>query len=161
MIRERFAGDLKEAIKAKDAPRVSTLQLICAAVKDRDIAARTEDSSEGVGEAEILAILAKMIKQREESARIYDEAGRLDLAEQEREEIAIIRGYLPKQMSESEVEKAVAESDRRDRGGLDPRHGQGDGAPEGAAHRQDGLRARRRGGQAGVPVRQGPAGRKR
>ena len=110
MIRERFAGDLKEAIKAKDAPRVSTLRLICAAVKDRDIAARTEDSSEGVGEAEILAILAKMIKQREESARIYDEAGRLDLAEQEREEIAIIRGYLPKQMSESEVEKAVAEA---------------------------------------------------
>ena len=113
MIRERFAGDLKEAIKAKDAPRVSTLRLICAAVKDRDIAARTEDNR-GVGEAEILAILAKMIKQREESARIYEEAGRLDLAAQERDEIAIIRGYLPKQMSESEVEKAVA-GDRRDR----------------------------------------------
>ena len=108
MIRERFAGDLKDAIKSKDAPRVSTLRLICAAVKDRDIAARTEDS--GVGDSEILAILAKMIKQREESARIYEEAGRLDLAEQERGEIAIIRGYLPKQMSESEVEKAVAQA---------------------------------------------------
>ena len=137
-------------------------RLICAAVKDRDIAARTEDSSDGVGEAEILAILAKMIKQREESARIYDEAGRLDLAEQEREEIAIIRGYLPKQMSENEVEKAVAEAIGETGSGLDPRHGEGDGAPEGAAHRQDGLRARRRGGQAGVPGRdQGPAGRKR
>jgi len=108
MIRERFAGDLKDAIKSKDAPRVSTLRLICAAVKDRDIAARTEDS--GVGDAEVLAILAKMIRQREESARIYEEAGRLDLAEQERGEIAIIRGYLPKQMSESEVEKAVAQA---------------------------------------------------
>ena len=74
MIRERFAGDLKDAIKSKDAPRVSTLRLICAAVKDRDIAARTEDS--GVGDAEVLAILAKMIRQREESARIYEEAGR-------------------------------------------------------------------------------------
>jgi uncharacterized protein len=110
MIRERFAGDLKEAIKVKDAPRVSTLRLICAAVKDRDIATRTEDNSEGCGEADILAILAKMIKQREESARTYEEAGRLDLAAQEREEMAIIRGYLPKQMSESEVEKAVADA---------------------------------------------------
>ena len=108
MIRERFAGDLKEAIKAKDAPRVSTLRLICAAVKDRDIAARTEDNSAGVGEAEILGILAKMIRQREESARIYEEAGRLDLAAQERAEAGIIRGYLPKPMSEQEVDKAVA-----------------------------------------------------
>jgi uncharacterized protein YqeY len=108
MIRERFAGDLKEAIKGRDAPRVSTLRLICAAIKDRDIAARGDDNHEGVGDAEILAILAKMIRQREESARTYEEAGRLDLAAQERDEIGIIRGYLPKQMSESEVEKAVA-----------------------------------------------------
>ena len=108
MIRERFAGDLKDAIKSKDAPRVSTLRLICAAVKDRDIAARTEDS--GVGDAEVLAILAKMIRQREESARIYEEAGRLDLAAQERDEIVVIRGYLPKQMSESEVDNAVKQA---------------------------------------------------
>jgi uncharacterized protein YqeY len=110
MIRERFAGDLKDAIKAKDAPRVSTLRLICAAVKDRDIAARTGDNVDGVADAEILAILAKMIRQREESARIYEEAGRLDLAEQERGEVAIIRDYLPKQMSESEVERAVGDA---------------------------------------------------
>ena len=110
MVRERFSGDLKEAIKAKDAQRVSTLRLICAAVKDRDIAARTEDNTEGVGDGEILAILAKMIRQRNESARIYEEAGRLDLAEQERAEIVIIRGYLPRQMSETEVDRAVADA---------------------------------------------------
>jgi uncharacterized protein len=108
MIRERFSGDLKEAIKAKDAQRVSTLRLICAAVKDRDIAARTEDNADGVSDADILAILVKMIKQRQESARTYEEAGRLDLAEQEREEVGIIRDYLPRQMSDTEVEKAVA-----------------------------------------------------
>lgn len=107
MIRERFAGDLKDAIKAKDALRVSTLRLVCAAVKDRDIAARTSDNPDGVGETEILAILGKMIRQREESARIYEEAGRLDLAAQERGEIVILRGYLPKQMSEAEVDAAV------------------------------------------------------
>lgn len=110
MIRERFAGDLKEAIKAKDAPRVSTLRLICAAVKDRDIAARTCDSHDGVGDSEILSILARMIRQREESAQAYDEAGRLDLATQERAEIAVIRGYLPRPMSEQEVDKAVADA---------------------------------------------------
>ena len=79
MIRERFAGDLKDAIKAKDAPRVSTLRLICAAVKDRDIAARTGDNVDGVADTEILAILAKMIRQREESARI-DPGGRILLS---------------------------------------------------------------------------------
>ena len=110
MIRERFAGDLKEAIKSRDAPRVSTLRLICAAIKDRDIAARTDDNAEGVGDTEILSILAKMIRQREESARIYEEAGRLDLAAQERDEIVVIRGYLPKQMSESEVDNAVKQA---------------------------------------------------
>jgi len=110
MIRERFAGDLKEAIKSRDAARVSTLRLICAAIKDRDIAARTDDNAEGVGDTEILAILAKMIKQREESARIYEEAGRLDLAAQERDEIVVIRGYLPRQMSESEVDNAVKQA---------------------------------------------------
>jgi uncharacterized protein YqeY len=108
MIRERISGDLKEAIKAKDAPRVSTLRLISAAVKDRDIAARTGDGAEGVPDSEILAILTKMIRQRQESARAYEEGGRLDLALQEEQEIAIIRGYLPKQMSEAEVEKAIA-----------------------------------------------------
>jgi hypothetical protein len=108
MIRERFSGDLKEAIKARDPQRVSTLRLIMAAIKDRDIAARTEDNSDGVPDSEILAILARMIKQRQESARAYEEGGRLDLATQERQEIDIIREYLPRQMTDTEVEKAIA-----------------------------------------------------
>jgi uncharacterized protein YqeY len=108
MIRERFAGDLKDAIKARDTARVSTLRLVTAAVKDRDIAARTSDSAEGVPDSEILAILAKMIRQRQESAGVYEQAGRLDLAGQERAEIAILREYLPKQLSEREVDAAVA-----------------------------------------------------
>jgi uncharacterized protein YqeY len=110
MIRERFSGDLKDAIKAKDAQRVSTLRLICAAVKDRDIAERTGDNSSGCSDAEILAILAKMIRQRQESATAYEEGGRLDLAAQERAEIEIIREYLPRQMSADEVERAIAEA---------------------------------------------------
>jgi uncharacterized protein YqeY len=110
MIRERFQGDLKDAIKARDSVRVSTLRLICAAIKDRDIAARTEDNTEGVTDAEVLAMLGKMIKQRQESARLYEEGGRLDLAAQERAEIVILRNYLPRQMSESEVEKAIADA---------------------------------------------------
>ncbi len=110
MIRERFSRDLKEAIKGRDQQRTSTLRLICAAIKDRDIAARTEDSTTGVSDEDICAILAKMIKQRQESARLYEEGGRLDLAAQERQEIAIIKDYLPRQMSEPEVEKAIADA---------------------------------------------------
>ena len=108
MIREQFAGDLKEAIKARDPKRVSTLRLITAAIKDRDIAARTEDNTEGVGDPEILAILGKMIRQRQESARAYEEGGRLDLAEQERAEIVIIQDYLPRQLTDTEVDRAVS-----------------------------------------------------
>lgn len=107
MIRERLSTDLKEAIKAKEAARVSTLRLILAAIKDRDIAARSEDNAEGVPDAEILTILGKMIRQRQESARIYEEGGRLDLAQQELAETGVIRAYLPKQMSEAEIEAAV------------------------------------------------------
>ncbi len=108
MIRERFSGDLKEAIKARDALRVSTLRLITAAIKDRDIAARTGDNTDVVPDSEILAILARMIKQRQESARAYEAGGRLDLAAGERQEIDIIREYLPRQMTDTEVEKAIA-----------------------------------------------------
>ena len=88
---------------------MSTLRLILAAIKDRDIAARTTDSTE-VSDAEILAILAKMIKQRQDSAKAYEEGGRLDLAAQERAEIGIIQAYLPKQLSEPEADRAIAEA---------------------------------------------------
>jgi uncharacterized protein YqeY len=110
MIRQKFSGDLKEAIKARDAQRVSTLRLICAAIKDRDIASGTADNVTGCSDAEILAILARMIKQRQASAAAYEEGGRLDLAAQERAEIEIIRDYLPRPMSEAEIEKAIAEA---------------------------------------------------
>lgn len=107
MIRSRLSDDLKDAMKSKDAARLSTLRLITAAIKDRDIAARSEDNDQGVSDAEIRTIMAKMIKQRDESARTYDEAGRIELAEQERAEIEVIRGYLPRQLSETETQKAI------------------------------------------------------
>lgn len=110
MIRNRLMRELKEAMKAKDQTRLSTLRLINAAIKDRDIAARSDDNIEGVGEAEIREILAKMIKQRRDSAQAYDEAGRIELAEQERAEIEIIQDFLPKPLSDQDVEKAIREA---------------------------------------------------
>ncbi len=110
MIRERLASDTKEAMKAKETVRLATLRLITAAIKDRDIAARSEENSQGVSDEDILGILAKMIKQREESAAVYDEAGRIELAEGERAEIEVIRKFLPKQLSDAEVEAAIAEA---------------------------------------------------
>lgn len=108
MIRERLADDLKKAVKTRDAERVAALRLILAAIKDRDIAARTGDASDGVADPEILAILAKMVKQRQDSAKVYEEAGRLDLAAQERSEIGIIQDYMPKQMGPEGIRDAVA-----------------------------------------------------
>jgi hypothetical protein len=105
-IRDRINNALKEAIKAQQKLRMSTLRLINAAIKDRDIASRTDGRNQGVADAEVLAILAKMIKQREESADTYEQAGRLELADQERQEIVIIRDFLPRQMSEEEVRAA-------------------------------------------------------
>ncbi|MFD0916341.1 GatB/YqeY domain-containing protein [Pseudahrensia aquimaris] len=99
---------MKEAMKAGDKRRLGTLRLIIAAIKDRDINARGS-GTERVSDDEILQILSKMIKQREESATIYEEQSRLDLAQQEREEIEIIRDYLPKQLDAEEVRAACAE----------------------------------------------------
>ncbi|MGB0922521.1 MAG: GatB/YqeY domain-containing protein [Alphaproteobacteria bacterium] len=107
-MRDQFHADLKTAMKAKDQRRASTLRLIMAAVKDRDIAARAEDKADGVDDAEILAILQKMVKQRDEAASTYEDAGRVELAEQEREELAIIKEYLPKPLSDEEADAAVA-----------------------------------------------------
>ena len=107
-MQERFTEALKEAVKSQDKIRVSTLRLITAAIKDRDIAARSADSGDGVTDEQILEILAKMVKQRQEAASTYEEAGRLELAEQERAEIVIIEEFLPQQLSEDEVSAAVA-----------------------------------------------------
>lgn len=106
-MRTRVNTALKQAMKEKAAARLSTLRLINAAIKDRDIAARGDGEESSVGDAEVLEILGKMTKQRKESARAYEEGGRLDLAEREREEIAVIEEFLPRQLSEDEVEKAV------------------------------------------------------
>ncbi len=108
-MRSRIDAALKDAMKAKDADRLSTLRLINAAIKDRDIASRGEGAEGGVGEAEILAILGKMVKQRQESARAYEEAGRLELAQKEQAEIRVIEDFLPRQLDAKEVEAAVAE----------------------------------------------------
>ncbi len=98
---------LTAATKAQDKRRISTLRLISAAIKDRDIAARTAGKDRAT-DAELLELLAKMIKQREESEKIYADAGRAELAKQEAEEIAIIREYLPKQLSDQDMDKAIA-----------------------------------------------------
>lgn len=98
-------------MKSKDAIRLSTLRLILAAIKERDIDARAAEGgadAEGVSEAEVLAILARMIKQRQDSAAAYDDGGRPDLAERERAEIAVIRDYLPRPLSEAEARAAIA-----------------------------------------------------
>ena len=105
-MRNELNDALKTALKAKDQRKVATLRLILAAIKDRDIAARAEDRMGGVSDEEILGILQKMSKQRDESLRLYEEAGRLDLAEQEREEKEIVESFLPKQMSEDEIKTA-------------------------------------------------------
>jgi uncharacterized protein YqeY len=108
-MRETITAALKHATKAQDKRRMSTLRLVSAAIKDRDIAARTAGKGEAT-DAELLDVFAKMIKQREESEKIYADAGRAELAKQEGEEIAIIREFLPVQLSEADVHKAVADA---------------------------------------------------
>ncbi|MEF3046151.1 GatB/YqeY domain-containing protein [Pseudotabrizicola sp. L79] len=106
-LRERLQTSLKEAMKAKQADRLSTLRLINAAIKDREIAARGDGAEQEVGEADIMAILGKMVKQRQESARAYEEGGRLELAEKELGEVKVIEEFLPRQLDRAEVEAAI------------------------------------------------------
>jgi len=110
MLRSQIDEALKTAMKARDdKTRVATLRLINAAIKDRDIAARGEDRCDGASDEEILAILTKMVKQREESAAAFEKGCRPELAEQERAEIEVIRQFLPRQLSEEEIQSAVAD----------------------------------------------------
>jgi uncharacterized protein YqeY len=106
-LRMRISDALKQAMKDKAAERLSTLRLINAAIKDKDIAARAGGNDDGVPEAEVLSILSKMSKQRLESARAYEEGGRLDLADRERSEIEVIEEFLPRQLSAEETTAAV------------------------------------------------------
>jgi uncharacterized protein YqeY len=110
-LRDRIGDALKAAMKEKDADRLSTLRLINAAIKDRDIAKRSEggDGGDGgVSDGDILQILGKMVKQRQESARAYEEGGRLELAEKELAEITVIEEYLPRQLDEDETDAAIS-----------------------------------------------------
>lgn len=106
-MRQAIDAALKTALKAQDKARVSALRLITSAIKDRDIAARPS-GQDRVPDDEIVQLLAKMIKQREESARLYDDGGRAELADKERAEIAVIREFMPRQMGEDEVRAAAA-----------------------------------------------------
>lgn len=108
-MRDQITAALKDAVKAQDKRRTSTLRMISAAIKDRDIEARGA-GKETATEAELLQLLAKMIKQREESRKTYADAGRPELAAQEAEEIEIISEFMPKQLSEAETEKAVSDA---------------------------------------------------
>ncbi len=105
-LREQLQDALKEAMREKDRRKVATLRLVLAAIKDRDIARRTE-ADERDDDVIIREILARMIRQRQDSIAAYEEGGRLELAEQERNEIDIIRSFLPRQLSDEEIRKAV------------------------------------------------------
>lgn len=107
-LRDKINDALKEAMKAKDQKRVGTLRLVNAALKDKDIAARTETSRELLPDEEILSLLAKMIKQREDSIAAYTAGNRPELAEAEQGEIAVIREFMPRQMSLEEAKVAIA-----------------------------------------------------
>lgn len=106
-LRSKITAATKTAMRDQDKERLKTLRLISAAIKDRDIIARSEGSDEGVGDADILALLGKMVKQRQESAKAFEEGARLELAEKERAEIKVIECFLPRQLNEDEVAQAI------------------------------------------------------
>ena len=107
MLRLELSQSLKDAMRAKEALTVSTIRLILAALKDRDIAARGDGNSDGLPDEEILQLLQKMIKQRHESIKLYEEAGRVELAAREQGEIDVINRFLPKQLSDEEIAMEV------------------------------------------------------
>ena len=106
-MREAFTERLKAAMRAKDTRTLSTVRLVLAALKERDVAARTAGNRERIADSEILRLLQGMVKQRRESIALYRQGNRSELAQQEEEEIAIIESFLPKQMSEEEIAAAA------------------------------------------------------
>lgn len=106
-MRDQITAALKDAMRNKDKVRLSAIRLMHATLKDRDIAARGEGKDGGISEEETLQVLAKMVKQRQESAEMYDQAGRVELGDKEREEIIVIQGFMPKQLSQEESEQIV------------------------------------------------------
>jgi uncharacterized protein len=108
VLRDKINNDMKAALKAQDKPRLSTLRLVNAAIKNADIEAETSKKA-ALGDEDILSLLQKMIKQRQESVDIYEKGGRKELADQERGEIEIIKAFLPAQMAEDEAKAAIAD----------------------------------------------------
>jgi uncharacterized protein len=108
-LRDQLSADMKDAMKAGDKRKLATIRLMNAAIKDKDINSRTEGhDSEKISDATIIDVLAKMVKQRQDSIAAFDAGGRAELAAQEREEMAVIQTYMPKQMSDDEAKTAVA-----------------------------------------------------
>jgi uncharacterized protein YqeY len=107
MLRDDINNAVKEAMKAKEERKLSTLRMVNSSIKNADIDARGQ-GKQPLSDEDILGLLQKMIKQRQESVELYDKGGRTELAAQEREEIAVISAYLPKQMSDDEVKAAIA-----------------------------------------------------
>ena len=107
-MRSLLDKNLKEAIRSQEKQRLATLRLINAAIKDRDIAVRSEENTEGVSDSEIILILSNMVKQRKQSIVQYEEGGRIELAERERQEIKIIEEFLPNQLNEREIKEEVS-----------------------------------------------------
>ena len=107
-MRSELDKNLKEAIKSQEKQRLATLRLINAAIKDRDIAVRSEENTEGVSDDEIILILSNMVKQRKQSIVQYEEGGRIELAEREREEIKIIQEFLPNQLTDEEIQIEIS-----------------------------------------------------
>ena len=107
MLRNRFKNDLLSAMKAKDTIKVSTLRLILAAIKDRDLESRSKGTGDTVSDSIVLEILSKMVKQRLETSKVYQGAGRDELANAEKKEITVINAYMPKMLTADEVEKVI------------------------------------------------------
>ena len=109
-MREQLNSELKKSIINKDLAATKTIRLIIAAIKDRDIVVRTEGNQNGINEADIISLLKKMQKQREESIQLYTKGNRMDLVESEEDEIKIIKQFLPKQMNDNEIQNLVKEA---------------------------------------------------
>ena len=149
MLRDDINNAVKDAMKAKDERKLSTLRMVNSTIKNADIDARGEGKPP-LSDADLLGVFQKMIKQRQEFVELYDKGGRAELAAQEREEIAIISAYLPKQMSDDEVQGRDLGRDRRDRRRRHEGHGQGDRRAEGEIRRPDGFRQGQRPGEGGA-----------
>ena len=149
MLRDDINNAVKDAMKAKDERKLSTLRMVNSTIKNADIAARGEGKPP-LSDADLLGVFQKMIKQRQELVELYDKGGRAELAAQEREEIAIISAYLPKQMSEDEMKAAIISRDRRDRRRRHEGHGQGDRRAARKVRRPDGFRQGQRHGEGGA-----------